>query len=74
MSALLTNVRTLDNARDDWIPFRQHERWVEEVNVHLQLDEPITASVSENRFSGRLGSVSVMRDYVVFVGPNIYDP
>jgi hypothetical protein len=26
--------------------FRQHERWVEELSVQLQLDEPITASGS----------------------------
>jgi hypothetical protein len=60
---------------DDWIFFRRHERWVEEVNVQLQLDKPITARVSGNSSSGRLGSANVvMRGYVVFDDRNIYDP
>lgn len=51
VSALLATVRTLATKRatmeeDDRMLFRQHERWVEELSVQLQLDKPITASGS----------------------------
>jgi hypothetical protein len=48
--ALRATVRTLATKRatmeDDRMHFRQHERWVEELSVQLQLDKPITASGS----------------------------
>ncbi|HZE16465.1 MAG TPA: hypothetical protein VE197_12555 [Mycobacterium sp.] len=48
VSALLATVRTLATKRatmekDDRMLVRQHERWVEELSVQLQLDKPITA-------------------------------